>query len=152
MLQNISIFFEKYLKPTVETSDGEAVDKIHLACAALMIEICKADYNIDDAETKKISAILREKFDLPEDTLTELFDLAKEEADEATSLYQFTSLINEAYEYPAKIALIKDMWEIAFADGDLDRYEEHLIRKVTDLLYVSHSDFIKTKIAAKNTN
>ena len=100
--------------------------------------------------TQKISSILQNKFDLPEDTLEELFDLAQQEADDATSLYQFTSLINEAYEYPAKITLIQNMWEVAFADGNLDRYEEHLIRKVAELLYVSHSDFIKTKLAVKN--
>lgn len=151
MLQNISIFFEKYLNPTLESNTGDAaVDRIHLACAALMIELCKADYSIDDSEIEKISSILQNKFDLPEDTMEELFDLAQQEADDATSLYQFTSLINEAYEYPAKITLIQNMWEVAFADGNLDRYEEHLIRKVAELLYVSHSDFIKTKLAVKN--
>ena len=46
--------------------------------------------------------------------------------------------------------LIKNMWEVAYADGNLDRYEEHLIRRVAELLYVSHSDFIKTKLAVKN--
>ncbi|MDC1436214.1 TerB family tellurite resistance protein [Gammaproteobacteria bacterium] len=151
MLQNISIFFEKYLNPTLESDTGDATtDRIHMACAALMIELSKADYTIDDTETKKISSILQSKFDLPEDTLEELFELAQQEADDSTSLYQFTSLINEAYEYPAKITLIQNMWEVAFADGDLDRYEEHLIRKVAELLYVSHSDFIKTKLTVKN--
>ncbi len=151
MLQNISIFFEKYLNPTLESDTGdEIIDRLHLASAALMIELSKADYSIDDSELKKISSILQKKFDLPEDTLEELFDLAQQEAEDATSLYQFTSLINEAYEYPAKIILIQNMWEVAFADGNLDRYEEHLIRKVAELLYVSHSDFIKTKLAVKN--
>jgi uncharacterized tellurite resistance protein B-like protein len=151
MLQNISIFFEKYLNPTLESNTGdEVIDRLHLASAALMIELSKADYSIDDSELKKISSILQKKFDLPEDTLEELFDLAQQEAEDATSLYQFTSLINEAYEYPAKITLIQNMWEVAFADGNLDRYEEHLIRKVAELLYVSHSDFIKTKLAVKN--
>lgn len=151
MLQNISIFFEKYLNPTLESDTGdEVIDRLHLASAALMIELSKADYSIDDSELKKISSILQKKFDLPEDTLEELFDLAQQEAEDATSLYQFTSLINEAYEYPAKITLIQNMWEVAFADGNLDRYEEHLIRKVAELLYVSHSDFIKTKLAVKN--
>ncbi len=100
MIHNISIFFEKYLNPTLESDTGdESVDRIHLACAALMIELCKADCSIDDSELEKISSILQDKFDLPEDTLEELFDLAQQEADDATSLYQFTSLINEAYEY-----------------------------------------------------
>jgi uncharacterized tellurite resistance protein B-like protein len=151
MLKSINTFFDKYLKPT-ELSDSEenAIDKIHLACAALMFELCKADHSIDDVETKKIFSILQNKFDLPEDALEELLNLAQQEADEATSVYQFTSLINEAYDQNTKIVLIQNMWEVAFADGNLDRYEEHLIRKVSELLYVSHSDFIKTKLAAKN--
>ena len=152
MLQSINSFFDKYLSKTDESATSEeAVDKIHLASAALMIELCKADLSIDDSETRKISSILQNKFNLPVDTLEELFNLAQQEADEATSVYQFTSLINEAYDQSEKIALIQDMWEIAFVDGNLDRYEEHLIRKVAELLYVSHSDFIKTKLAVKGT-
>ena len=150
MLQSINSFFDEYLNTKDEsTTTEEAVDKIHLASAALMIELCKADNSIDDSETRKISIILQKKFDLPADTLEALFNLAQQEADEATSVYQFTSLINEAYDQSAKIALIQDMWEVAFADGNLDRYEEHLIRKVAELLHVSHSNFIKTKLAVK---
>ena len=150
MLRNISIFFEKHLKPAQLNDDAKQVaDKIQLASAALMIELCKADQSIVGIETDKITDILRNQFNLPEQTLNELISLAQQEADEATSLYQFTSMINEAYDYEAKIALILNMWEVAYADGDLDRYEEHMIRKVADLLYVSHSDFIKTKLATK---
>jgi uncharacterized tellurite resistance protein B-like protein len=152
MLQSINTFFNKYLNPAEQSDNSEeSVNRIHLACAALMFELCKADHSIDDTETKKILSILQSKFDLAEDTLEELHNLAQQEADEATSVYQFTSLINESYDQKTKIALIQDMWEVAFADGNLDRYEEHLIRKVAELLYVSHSDFIKTKLAVKNS-
>lgn len=151
MLQSINNFFDKHLSPSEENNSNEtSVDKIHLASAALMIELCRADHSIDDSETRKISSILQSKFDLSEETLEQLFSLAQQEADEATSVYQFTNLINESYDQSAKIVLIQDMWEVAFADGNLDRYEDHLIRKVAELLYVSHSDFIKTKLAVKN--
>tara|TARA_R110000824_G_scaffold52692_4_gene146308 strand:- start:248349 stop:248807 length:459 start_codon:yes stop_codon:yes gene_type:complete len=152
MLQNISNFFEKHLKLSVSNdAEEQTIDKIQLASAALMIELCKSDHSIDDLETNKIADILQTKFDLPEETLQDLMSLAQQEVDEATSLYQFTSLINESYDQPAKTALILNMWEVAYADGDLDRYEEHMIRKVSELLYVSHSDFIKTKLAAKQS-
>ncbi|MAM70774.1 MAG: hypothetical protein CMP91_06505 [Gammaproteobacteria bacterium] len=151
MLQGINSFFDKYLKPADETlSEEQRVDTLHLACAALMIELCKSDQEIDESETQKISSILQDRFNLQEEMLDELFTLAQQEAEEATSLYQFTSLIHEAYDYEDKIMLIKNMWEVAYADGNLDRYEEHLIRRVAELLYVSHSDFIKTKLAVKN--
>ncbi len=152
MLQSINRFFDNYLKPSeasAEDSPNQA-DQLQLASAALMIELCRADQHFDEEETRKINSILRSRFDLSQDTLDELYELAQQEAEEATSLYQFTSLINEAYEYEAKIALIHNLWEVAYADGNLDRYEEHLIRRIAELLYVSHSDFIKTKLQVKN--
>jgi uncharacterized tellurite resistance protein B-like protein len=81
--------------------------------------------------------------------LDTLWQLAQEEARSATSLFQFTSLINSSYGYPEKIRLLHHMWEVAWADGRVDRYEEHLIRKVADLLYLSHGDFIRAKLASK---
>jgi uncharacterized tellurite resistance protein B-like protein len=75
--------------------------------------------------------------------------LAEEEAREATSLYQFTSLMNEHFDHREKVLMILNMWEVAYADGRIDRYEEHLIRKVADLLYLSHKDFITSKQQAR---
>ena len=51
-----------------------------------------------------------------------------------------------------RIKLIESMWKIAYADGNIDKYEEHIIRKVSNLIYVAHSDFIKAKINAKESN
>jgi uncharacterized tellurite resistance protein B-like protein len=47
--------------------------------------------------------------------------------------------------------LVENMWRVAFSDQKLDKYEEALIRKVADLIYVSHQDFIKTKLAARDS-
>jgi uncharacterized tellurite resistance protein B-like protein len=152
MLQSINRFFENYLKPSESAAEDSSkqADRLQLASAALMIELCRADQHFDEEEILKISSILRSRFDLSQDTLDELYELALQEAEEATSLYQFTSLINEAYDYEAKTALIHNLWEVAYVDGNLERYEEHLIRRVAELLYVSHSDFIKTKLQVKN--
>jgi uncharacterized tellurite resistance protein B-like protein len=150
MLNSINNFFDNYLKPGKDAEEESTVCQIQLASAALMIELSMTDQKIDDSETNTLLGILESKFQLSKDTLNELVTLAKQETLDATSLYQFTSLINEAYDYDGRTKLIQNMWEVAFADGDLDRYEEHLIRKVAELLYVSHSDFIKTKLAIKN--
>ena len=83
---------------------------------------------------------------MSEEELGELVKLAESEANQATSLYEFTRLINDEYDYEEKVGLIENMWKIAFSDEQLDKYEEHLIRKISDLIYVSHSDFIKTKL------
>ena len=74
---------------------------------------------------------------------------AEAQASQATSLYEFTRLINDEYDYDEKLRLIENMWRIAFSDDELDKYEEHLIRKVSELIYVSHSDFIRLKLKVR---
>ncbi|MDP2091517.1 MAG: TerB family tellurite resistance protein, partial [Pseudohongiella sp.] len=76
--------------------------------------------------------------------------LAEKEAQQAVSLYDFTSLINEGYGYEEKLLLVENLWRVALADEHLDKYEEQLIRKTSDLIYVSHSDFIKTKLKVRD--
>ena len=71
-------------------------------------------------------------------------------ADKATSLYEFTRLINDHYSKEQKLLLIQSMWRVAYADNDLNKYEERLIRQVSDLIHVSHSDFMKMKMKVAN--
>jgi uncharacterized tellurite resistance protein B-like protein len=62
------------------------------------------------------------------------------------SLYEWTSIINETYEYKLRVDVIKSLWDVAYADGRIDKYEDYTIRKIADLLYVKHTDFIRTKL------
>ena len=70
--------------------------------------------------------------------------------DEGTSLYEFTRVINDHCCAEQKLQLIKAMWAVAYADGNVDKYEEHLIRQVAELTYVPHSDYIHCKLALRN--
>jgi uncharacterized tellurite resistance protein B-like protein len=149
MLTSITSFFESFLKPAKEDSSDTATDKLHLACAALLMELSVADHERKDEETAALRKILEETFHLKGKQLDELWELAHQEARSATSLYQFTSLINAGYGYEEKMRLLKHMWEVAYADGRVDRYEDHMIRKVADLLYLSHNDFIRMKLASR---
>lgn len=147
MLKAISRFFDNHFGPG--NDDTHSVDKLQLASAALLIELTKADNQVDQSETRKLLAILQQRFNLPETELEELVTLAGQQNQEATSLYEFTSLINENFDVWEKSQLILNMWEVAFANGRVDRYEEHLIRKVSDLLHLSHKDFITGKQIAR---
>ena len=122
---------------------------VELAYAALLIEVVKSDYEIDERESKKVLAILNKKLNSNYDDLHQIMELAKNKSDEATSLYEFTRLINDEYVYEEKVEMIESMWNIAFSDQRLDKYEDYLIRKIAELTYVSHSDFIKSKLKAK---
>lgn len=149
MLAGIAKFFETYLSPSSERSAADDTPRLQLATAALLIELCKSDHDLHDDETATLLDILRRRFGLADGQLEELLQLATQEAREATSLYQFTSLFNARFSYEEKLALLRNLWEVAYADGRLDRYEEHLIRKVTELMYVSHSDFIRLKLEVR---
>jgi uncharacterized tellurite resistance protein B-like protein len=152
MITSISSFFENFLKPAKEDSSATATDKLHLASAALLMELSVADHEQHEDETRALRKILSETFHLQDKQLDELWELAHQEARSATSLYQFTSLINAGYGYEEKMRLVKHMWEVAYADGRIDRYEDHMIRKVSDLLYLSHNDFIRMKLASRPDN
>lgn len=149
MLATITSFFDSLLKPGGQESTQHSVDRLHLASAALLVEIANADHEMDDSERAVLLGILETKLQIDKAMLQNLWDLAHAEHKDATSLFQFTSLINSAYGHREKVQLLHHMWEVAYADGRIDRYEEHLIRKVADLLYLTHGDFIRTKLAAR---
>ena len=92
---------------------------------------------------------MQNTFKLSDAQLKKLMTFSEQAGREATSVHPFTSLINEHYEYDERVHLIELMWKVAYADGNLDKYEDNIIRKVSDLLYIRHSDFIKAKLAEK---
>ena len=92
-----------------------------------------------------------QEIEIHKNELKILINESKKTVSESTSLYQYTRLINDLCDYEDKIQLITNLWIIAFADKHLDKYEEYLIRKISDLLYVSHSDFIQEKIKVKES-
>ena len=150
MIESIKSFFEKNLtKKEEEEAPSSAMSRVDLTCAALLVEVMNSDHELDEREHQEFMAVLQQSYNIAELDLEELIQLAKDEAFEATSLYEFTKLINDSYDYEQKVELIENMWRIAFSDKRLDKYEDHLIRKVSELIYVSHSDFIKTKIKVR---
>jgi uncharacterized tellurite resistance protein B-like protein len=113
-----------------------------------MIEISLADDHIHDEERNVIKTVLSDHFKLSKEKINELIDSAENEVNHAVSLYEFTRLLNDTLSMSDKINIIESLWRVAYADSVLDKYEEYYIRKITDLLYISHSDYIQTKLAA----
>ena len=96
------------------------------------------------------SELLRGKFGLAPDDAQKLVALAQEEARNASDYWQFTSIINKRFTQPQKVRVIELLWEVAYADAGLNAYEEHLIRKLADLLHISHGDYITAKLRARD--
>ena len=151
MLNSIKSFFEEKIKQKDDQDDNSLFSQTDLACAALLIEVINSDHELDDRETAAFLEVLQSNLNIPEEELKEIVKLAEAQAHQATSLYEFTRLINDEYDYPQKLKLVENMWRIAFSDKELDKYEEHLIRKVSELIYVSHGDFIKAKLQARDS-
>lgn len=146
MIEAIKQFFDERLRPDEREQAEDKVCRLQLASAALLLELMKTDRHIDEREEEAFCEVLTRTFDLDEAALAEISELAEEEARQATSLYEFTSLVNNGYDYGEKVQLVENMWQIAWADGRVDKYEEQMIRKTADLIYVSHSDFIRSKL------
>ena len=142
-------FFKKIFQ-TEESEDLTIDDKTSTkACIALLLETSMADEILDESELMALKNTLQKDFQINENEIDELIDLAKENVEDSTSLYEFTRDINDNFDAAERLKLIESMWKIAYADGNIDKYEEHIIRKVSNLIYVAHSDFIKAKLSAK---
>ena len=137
-------FFNKPISQEPETSNS-----VLLSAISLMIEVSLADEIMDISELETLKKVLLNEFEVKENDLENLISDAKKNQNSSTSLYEFTRKINDEYEFDDKKNLILSMWKIAYADGNIDKYEEYVIRKVSDLIYISHPDFIKSKQKAK---
>tara|TARA_B100000073_G_C23604737_1_gene521930 strand:+ start:376 stop:825 length:450 start_codon:yes stop_codon:yes gene_type:complete len=120
-------------------------DDLNLAISILMIEVSKSDDEFSSEEKDKIISLLEHHFSLNQEQISVLIELAEEKNNEMISLYEWTSIINDNYDYPDRINVIKSLWAVAHADNKIDKYEDYTIRKIADLLYVRHEDFILAK-------
>ncbi len=144
MLNSIRQFFEQHLNPVTQSQDG-GQPRLHLATAALLQEMVRADIAEHEQEMAVLAQQLRSVFGLSAEETRELTELAQQETDGAACLYQFTRLIDVEFSVEQKISVLEMLWRVAFADGDLDKYEEHLVRKLADLLHLPHREFIQAR-------
>jgi uncharacterized tellurite resistance protein B-like protein len=149
MIGKLKALFEQIGAKNKDASITSPISK-NLITAALMIEVMQADFSLDERERQAFISVLKLSFDLDENEVIELEELAHAKVEEATSLYEFTRQINDNFSAGEKLELIKNMWRVAFADGEIDRYEDGVIRRVAELIYVAHSDFIRMKLEVKN--
>jgi uncharacterized tellurite resistance protein B-like protein len=143
---------EKYFQPAFERfNQVQPSMALDLATAVLMIEVSMADFSQNEQELVSIRELLLSHLSLSEEEVDTLLQEAHEEADRLVSLQHITRLMNEQLDQSAKVRVIELMWLVAYADGEKHHYEEHLLRQVADLLYVSHADFIQARHRAEQT-
>ena len=125
------------------------LSQLNNACAALLIEIAFADKEFDETEKISLKQTLIETYYIEDNEIDEIIKDAENTVSESTSLYGYTRIVNDEFEYKDKLSLLRNLWKVAYADGNLDKYEEHLIRKISDLVHISHSDYINIKLEVR---
>jgi uncharacterized tellurite resistance protein B-like protein len=147
MLDSIREFFDRHFA-TPDLSQNKHT--IELATAALLLEVSRADGEISADERDATARALHAKFHLTPAEAAALMAMAEAQVLGATDTFQFTSLVNKRFTRDQKIRVVELMWQVAYADGARDVFEDHVIRKLADLLYVDHGDYIAAKLKARD--
>jgi uncharacterized tellurite resistance protein B-like protein len=127
--------------PGMAPAGGEGrLDERQLAAAALLIEVATVDTRFDDAERARIAAFVRDRFSLSEDEVEALLAAAQAEVDGASQLYAFTTAIKNGFSYDERVALMESLWEVVYADGCADPFEDQLMRRIGGLICVTDRD------------
>ena len=149
MITGIRNFFTQMIEPGATAPGVASQHALHLATAALLLEMMRMDTTVTAEETATVTKSLQTRFGLGAAEVETLMALAAEEARQATDYFQFTSLINKTFGAEQRIQLVEYLWQVAFADGHLDAHEQHFMSKIADLLYVPHSAYIAAKQRAR---
>ena len=152
MLRTLKDLFDS-LRPAPPAAGAESAEHaLQLATAVLLVEVMRSDPEISAAERDVVISALRDKFTLADDEIARLVELAEQASRNATDLYSFTSKINEGFDVAQKVRMVEYLWRVAYADGRLDAHENHLMRKVADLLYIPHGDYVAAKVRARQAS
>lgn len=118
-----------------------------LAVALLLLELARSDFDFPEVERLKIRDLLAQRYQLEQAQAEALMQQAQATEQKAVSLYDYVQALNARLDAAAKRELMQMLWQVAYADGRLDKYEESLLRKLAGLLYVSDADYIRAKLS-----
>lgn len=147
MLTQIRSLFRQVLGDSNQF-DEDAIQTMNLAMASLLCEVATADHEMDPREEKANLRLLSQLLDLSDDSAQSLLEEGLQQSKESVSLYEFTDHLRDLLP-EQRYALVEALWQVAFADGHIDPLEEAVIRKVAELIYLDHSEFIRAKLTAE---
>ena len=137
---------------SISVSSETEIDRdeaLRLATAVLMIDVARADHLFEESEFDRVLQLIERHFELSPEAAAELVNLANDKADDLVSVHELTKLLHEHLDESEKARIIGLLWEIAYADGRLDKYEDSLVLKISDLLYVSRPRVMRLKHDAR---
>ncbi|MDX1593211.1 MAG: TerB family tellurite resistance protein [Gammaproteobacteria bacterium] len=146
MLRRLQRLLETRLAPDA-SDERDAGNTLELVTAALLVETARADFDDAPEELALVERLIATHFDLDDEAAADLLAAADTKVEDAVSLFEFTRLLNDRLDEPRKLRVLEMMWRVAHADGHVDKHEEHLLRRVADLLHLSHGDFVRLRHA-----
>ena len=148
MLRNLAELFAKLSPEALKAEGSDYTHSIQLAIAVLLVEVMRADSAHCSVERSTLRDVLRQRFELAPDELERLIELAELRSTEAHDLHSFTAVLNQSFNENERQNIFEELWQVAYADGRLDAHENHLMRRLADLLHIRHAAFVGTKIKA----
>jgi uncharacterized tellurite resistance protein B-like protein len=142
------LFVQVVQSITTEESSGDGKDRdaaIRMATAVLMLDVARADHVFDETEFNRVLQLIEAHFDLSPEQAAQLVNSAGDQAEDIVSLHEFTDLLHAQLSDTEKAKVIALLWQIAYADGRLDKYEDSLVLKISDLLHVSRGLVMRLK-------
>ncbi len=131
---------------STETADGDDRESaIRLATAVLLADVAYADDVFDETEFDRVLRLMEAHFHLDPEDAAELVNRATEEAEGLVSLHAFTDVLHQNLSEDEKARIVQLLWNVAYADGNLDKYEDSLVLKISDLLHVSRGRVMRLK-------
>ena len=123
--------------------------QLHLAVAVLLHEARRADYVEGDEESARAEQALVEIFGMEASESAALLAEGRVKAQQLTSFYAPVSVVKREFSLPERVLLVEHLWRVAFADGRLDVYEDHYVRKIAHLLYVPNTQAMLARNRAR---
>ena len=146
MLEQLRARWQHLLRVTRGVADlGDEHERAQRAAAALLMEVCRADFHLRDVELASVRASLIELFALDHEAADALLAIARENSDELTSLHPMVREVNAAFDDAQKADILRALWQVAWANREIHKRQEAVIRHLADLLYIPHATFIRTK-------
>lgn len=141
---------KKVLEFLSQESEQAQAPSLELAAGVLLVEVMRADYDFDAKEEDLVKSSLIELFNYTDEQAKALLEQSRQASNQASDWHKYTQQIHEHFEDDKKFTLLCMLWRVAFADDEIAGIEEHTIRRIAELLYVPHSEFIRAKIRARD--
>ncbi len=120
--------------------------RIQVATAVILLEVAHADEDFSESEREYILDILKNQFSLDEESVHELVQVSEEQLRRSIDIWHFTEIINNSYDSEEKYRVIEKVWQVIYADGRLDKYEDYIVHKLARILHISHERMIEAKM------